>query len=64
MSLWGLMSRPQRKFAHTLADQILSEYSSVISSENDSQNENFIPPGDVAYVQEILKFDWLERLVM
>jgi hypothetical protein len=58
------MARPQRKFAHTLADQILSEYSSVISSENDSQNENFIPPGDVTYVQETKNFDWLERLVI
>lgn len=32
-SLYGLMSREQRKFSEKLADQILSEYSTPCSSD-------------------------------
>ena len=44
VSIYSMMSREQRKFSEKLAEQILSEYSTPVTSEQDSECPGFVPP--------------------
>jgi hypothetical protein len=44
VSLYGLMTREQRKFSEKLAEKMLSEYSTPVTSEQDSTQPGFVPP--------------------
>ncbi len=57
------MTRSQYKFAEKLAEEMLSEYSTPVSSENDFDKEFFVPPKSTIWGRNLKEFDFLGKVI-